>query len=70
MRIVLITLAVVLALASSGSTQEQPQSANTVMRFSTGRDQGLGDALPAGTVRSHLHLARKRMRELLRDLKE
>lgn len=28
MRIVLITLAVVLALASSGSTQEQPQSVN------------------------------------------
>ena len=32
-------------------TAEQPQSANTVLRFSTGRDQGLGDALPAGTVR-------------------
>ena len=32
-------------------TQEQPQSANTVLRFSSSRDQGLGDALPAGTVR-------------------
>jgi hypothetical protein len=32
-------------------TADQPQSANTVLRFSTGRDQGLGDALPAGTVR-------------------
>ena len=32
-------------------TAEQPQSANTVLRFSSSRDQGLGDALPAGTVR-------------------
>lgn len=32
-------------------TQDQPQSANTVLRFSSSRDQGLGDALPAGTVR-------------------
>jgi hypothetical protein len=39
-------------------TQEQPQSANTVLRFSTGRDQGLGDALPAGTVRFYQRDAR------------
>lgn len=32
-------------------TAEQPVSANTVLRFSSGRTQGLGDALPAGTVR-------------------
>jgi hypothetical protein len=32
-------------------TSEQPISANTVLRFSSSRDQGLGDALPAGTVR-------------------
>jgi hypothetical protein len=39
-------------------TQEQPQSANTVLRFSTSRDQGLGDALPAGTVRVYQRDAR------------
>ncbi|MCW3797633.1 DUF4139 domain-containing protein [Sphingomonas sp. BN140010] len=33
------------------ATAEQPQSVNSVLRFSTGRQQGLGDALPAGTVR-------------------
>jgi len=33
------------------ATSEQPQSVNSVLRFSTGRQQGLGDALPAGTVR-------------------
>lgn len=33
-----------------GSSPE-PVSVNTVLRFSTGRAQGLGDALPAGTVR-------------------
>jgi hypothetical protein len=32
-------------------TAEQPQSASSVIRFSTGRAGGLGDALPAGTVR-------------------
>ncbi|GLR47566.1 DUF4139 domain-containing protein [Sphingomonas astaxanthinifaciens] len=32
-------------------SSDQPVSANTVLRFSTGRTQGLGDALPAGTVR-------------------
>lgn len=30
---------------------DQPVSVNSVLRFSTGRAQGLGDALPAGTVR-------------------
>ena len=32
-------------------TADEPQSANTVLRFSSSREQGLGDALPAGTVR-------------------
>ena len=32
-------------------TREQPESADTVLQFSSSRDQGLGDALPAGTVR-------------------
>jgi hypothetical protein len=32
-------------------TRDQPESVDTVLRFSTSRDQGLGDALPAGTVR-------------------
>jgi hypothetical protein len=39
-------------------TQDQPQSANTVLRFSSSRDQGLGDALPAGTVRVYQRDAR------------
>lgn len=32
-------------------TSDQPASVNTVLRFSTARNVGLGDALPAGTVR-------------------
>jgi hypothetical protein len=32
-------------------TAEEPQNVNTVLRFSSSRDQGLGDALPAGTIR-------------------
>jgi hypothetical protein len=32
-------------------SSEEPVSVNTVLRFSTGRTKGLGDALPAGTVR-------------------
>jgi hypothetical protein len=39
-------------------TSDQPQSANTVLRFSSARDQGLGDALPAGTVRFYQRDAR------------
>lgn len=39
-------------------TAEEPQSANTVLRFSSSRDQGLGDALPAGTVRVYQRDAR------------
>ena len=39
-------------------TTEQPESANSVLRFSTSRDQGLGDALPAGTVRVYQRDAR------------
>lgn len=33
---------------------EAPQSASTVLGFSTSRSGGLGDALPAGTVRVYL----------------
>ena len=32
-------------------TLDEPRSAATVLRFSSSRNQGLGDALPAGTVR-------------------
>ena len=39
-------------------TQDQAQSANTVLRFSSSREQGLGDALPAGTVRVYQRDAR------------
>ena len=39
-------------------TADEPQSANTVLRFSSSRDQGLGDALPAGTVRVYQRDAR------------
>jgi hypothetical protein len=37
---------------------EEAQSAETVLRFSTAREQGLGDALPAGTVRVYIRDAR------------
>jgi hypothetical protein len=33
------------------TTSDQPLSANTVLRFSSSGNQGLGDALPAGTIR-------------------
>jgi len=39
-------------------TTDEPQSANTVLRFSSSREQGLGDALPAGTVRVYQRDAR------------
>jgi Uncharacterized conserved protein len=39
-------------------TADEPQSASSVIRFSTGRDGGLGDALPAGTVRVYQRDAR------------
>ena len=39
-------------------TMDQPASADTVLKFSTSRDQGLGDALPAGTVRVYMKDAR------------
>jgi hypothetical protein len=39
-------------------TVEEPQSANTVLKFSTSKDQGLGDALPAGIVRVYMRDAR------------
>jgi hypothetical protein len=40
------------------STSDQPLSANSVLRFSSSRNQGLGDALPAGTVRVYQRDAR------------
>lgn len=40
------------------STSDEPLSANTVLRFSSSRDQGLGDALPAGTIRVYQRDAR------------
>ena len=39
-------------------TQDEPRSASSVLRFSTSRDQGLGDALPAGTIRVYERDAR------------
>ena len=39
-------------------TAQEPQSASSVIRFSTGRAGGLGDALPAGTVRVYQRDAR------------
>ena len=35
-------------------TLDQAMSADTVLQFSSSRDQGLGDALPAGTVRVYM----------------
>jgi hypothetical protein len=40
------------------SSSEQPLSASTVLRFSSSRAGGLGDALPAGTVRVYQRDAR------------
>jgi len=39
-------------------TMTEPRSATTGIRFSTSRDQGLGDALPAGTIRFYQRDAR------------
>jgi hypothetical protein len=39
-------------------TQDEARSVDTVLRFSTSRDGGLGDALPAGTVRVYMRDAR------------
>jgi hypothetical protein len=39
-------------------TLNQAASADTVLQFSSSRDQGLGDALPAGTVRVYMKDAR------------
>jgi hypothetical protein len=39
-------------------TATEPRSAATMLSFSTARDQGLGDALPAGTVRFYQRDAR------------
>jgi len=36
------------------SSSEEPRSANSVIKFSTSRSGGLGDALPAGTVRFYM----------------
>ena len=35
-------------------SQDEPQSASSVLAFSSSRDGGLGDALPAGTVRVYI----------------
>ena len=40
------------------NTSDEPLSANTVLRFSSSRNQGLGDALPAGTIRVYQRDAR------------
>jgi len=40
------------------STAPEPVSADTVLRFSSSREQGLGDALPAGTIRVYQRDAR------------
>ena len=40
------------------STAPEPISADTVLRFSSSREQGLGDALPAGTIRVYQRDAR------------
>ena len=40
------------------TTSDQPISANTILRFSSARNQGLGDALPAGTIRVYQRDAR------------
>ena len=39
-------------------TADQAQSASSVLQFSSSRDAGLGDALPAGTVRVYMKDAR------------
>ncbi|WP_010183991.1 DUF4139 domain-containing protein [Sphingomonas sp. PAMC 26605] len=39
-------------------TQSEAQSVDTVLKFSSSRDGGLGDALPAGTVRVYMRDAR------------
>ena len=41
-------------------TMDQAASADTVLQFSSSRDQGLGDALPAGTVRVYMKDSRGR----------
>ena len=38
--------------------QDQPRSVDTVLRFSSSAEGGLGDALPAGTVRIYMRDAR------------
>jgi hypothetical protein len=40
------------------STSDQPLSVNSILRFSSSRNQGLGDALPAGIVRVYQRDAR------------
>jgi hypothetical protein len=39
-------------------TMNEARSVDTVLKFSTSREQGLGDALPAGTVRVYMRDAR------------
>jgi hypothetical protein len=40
------------------ATSDQPVSVNSVLRFTTAREQGLGDAMPAGTIRVYQRDAR------------
>ena len=40
------------------SSQNEPQSASTVLKFSTSKAGGLGDQLPAGTIRIYLRDSR------------
>ncbi|WP_213981359.1 DUF4139 domain-containing protein [Sphingomonas sp. dw_22] len=40
------------------STQSDPRSASSVLKFSTSRNGGLGDQLPAGTIRVYMRDAR------------
>jgi hypothetical protein len=40
------------------ATSDEPRSASTILRFSSSRQAGLGDALPAGTVRVYERDAR------------
>ena len=40
------------------TSEDEPKSAHSVLRFNTGRKAGLGDAMPAGTVRVYMRDAR------------
>ena len=46
------------ALLGSAQAADEPQSVATVLNFSSSRSGGLGDALPAGTVRVYIRDAK------------